>query len=55
MEKVITFGIQGRGQTRRECESSLEELERLVETAGGRVKQAERDAPPPAPVADGAR
>ena len=26
-----------------------------METAWGRVKQAERDAPPPAPVADGAR
>jgi GTP-binding protein HflX len=48
MERVITVGVQLRGQEAREILSSLEELERLVETAGGQVIEShiqKRDRP----------
>jgi GTP-binding protein HflX len=51
MERVITVGVQLRGQEAHEIHSSLEELERLVETAGGHVIEShiqKRDRPDPA-------
>lgn len=51
MEKVITVALQRRGQTNEEVQASLDELERLVETAGGRVVEAhsqKKNGPDPA-------
>src|SRR5438874_903853 len=51
MERVITVGVQLRGQEAHDIHSSLEELERLVETAGGQVTEShiqKRDRPDPA-------
>ncbi len=51
MEKVITVGVQHRDMDAHQTHSSLEELERLVETAGGQVMEAhiqKREKPDPA-------
>ena len=51
MEKVITIGVQRHGADAEDSRSSLEELARLVETAGGMVVSAhvqKRDRPDPA-------
>lgn len=51
MEKVITVGVQTSRQSSAQAQSSLTELERLVETAGGQVLEThlqKRDRPDPA-------
>ena len=51
MEKVITVGVQRQGTDAGETHSSMEELARLVETAGGQVVDTsiqKRDRPDPA-------
>lgn len=51
MERVLTIGVQRRGMRAEEIHSSLEELERLVETAGGQVIETlsqKRERPDPA-------
>src|ERR1700687_5050594 len=51
MEKVITVGIQSRGVDAQETLSSLEELKRMKDTAGGQVVATHvqrRDRPDPA-------
>ncbi|HVO33285.1 MAG TPA: GTPase HflX [Elusimicrobiota bacterium] len=51
MEKVITVGVQRRQDTDSESQASMEELDRLVQTAGGVVAEAhlqKRDRPDPA-------
>jgi GTPase len=51
MEKVLTVGVQLQGHSPRQVHASLEELERLVDTAGGQVLERylqKRDRPDPA-------
>jgi len=51
MEKVITVGVQQQGQTAEELQASMDELEELVQTAGGTVVEShiqKRTRPDPA-------
>jgi GTP-binding protein HflX len=46
MERVLTIGLQTSGSTQAALRSSMEELSRLVETAGGKVIESHTQARP---------